>query len=108
MNNFTNNSAKFTEHFTEQFTQQRGLHCVWVPMHNDGKAPLISIWVDPTMAPFDARQQSGELAGITEATTSEEIENHLPCIAGSRRYESRLGFALVAPAPCRLSLNLRP
>ena len=77
MTNRINNSAKLTEHFTEQ----RGLYCVWVPMHNDGKAPLISIWVDPTMAPFDARQQSGELAGITEATTSEEIEDHLSCIA---------------------------
>jgi hypothetical protein len=100
MNNFTNNSAKFKD--------RKGLYCVWVPAHDNGKAPLISVWIDPTMTPFDARQQSGELTGITEATTSEEIEDHLPCIAGSRRYESRLDFALVAPAPCRLSLNLRP
>jgi hypothetical protein len=100
MNNFTNNSAKFND--------RKGLYCVWVPGHHNGKAPLISIWIDPTMTPFDARQQSGELAGISEGTASEEIEDHLPCIAGSRRCESRLGFALVAPAPCRLSLNLRP
>jgi hypothetical protein len=73
MNNFTNNSAKFND--------RKGLYCVWVPLHNDGKAPLISIWIDPTMAAFDPRQNNGELAGISEATTSEEIEDHLECIA---------------------------
>jgi hypothetical protein len=73
MNNFTNNSAKFND--------RKGLHCVWVPAHNDGKAPLISIWIDPTMAPFDASEKSSELAGIAEGVISEEKEGHLSCIA---------------------------
>jgi len=33
------------------------------------------------MTPFDASQKSGELAAISEATTSEEIEDQLSCIA---------------------------
>jgi len=73
MNNFTSNSAKFND--------RKGLYCVWVPAHDNGKTPLISIWIDPTMTPFDARQQSGELAGISEGVISEEIEDHLSCIA---------------------------
>jgi hypothetical protein len=79
MTNYSNNSAKFservTQHFTQQFTQQRGLYCVWVPAHNDGKAPLISIWIDPTMTAFDSQQESSELAGIKEGTVSDEIED---------------------------------
>jgi hypothetical protein len=74
MNNFTNNSAKFTE--------RRGLYCVWVPLHKDGKAPLVSIWIDPTMTAFEQHQQSGELAGISEGTIVEETEDHIQCIAG--------------------------
>jgi hypothetical protein len=73
MTNYINNSAKIND--------RKGLYCVWVPAHNDGNAPLISIWIDPTMAPFDASQKSGELAAISEATTSEEIEDQLSCIA---------------------------
>ncbi|HXP22769.1 MAG TPA: hypothetical protein VN807_01465 [Candidatus Sulfotelmatobacter sp.] len=73
MANYTNNSAKFND--------RKGLYCVWVPLHDNGNAPLISIWIDPTMTPFDPRQQSGELAGISEGVISEEIEEHLSCIA---------------------------
>ena len=74
MTNFTNNSAKFND--------RKGLYCVWVPLHDKGNAPLISIWIDPTMTPFDASEKSSELAGISEGTISEEIEDHLQCIAG--------------------------
>jgi hypothetical protein len=73
MTNYINNSAKIND--------RKGLYCVWVPAHDNGNAPLISIWIDPTMAAFDPRQNSGELAGISEGTTSEEIEDHLQCIA---------------------------
>jgi hypothetical protein len=73
MANYISNSSKFND--------RKGLYCVWVPAHNDGKAPLISIWIDPTMAPFDASQKSGELAGIAEGVIFEEIEDHLSCIA---------------------------
>ena len=31
-------------------TARPKLYRVWVPMYDDGRAPLISIWIDPTMA----------------------------------------------------------
>jgi len=47
MRNFANNF--------EKLIISRGLYRVWVPLHNDGKAPLISIWVDPSMGAFEPR-----------------------------------------------------
>jgi hypothetical protein len=73
MTNHISNSSKFND--------RKGLYCVWVPAHNGGKAPLISIWIDPKMTPFDASEKSSELARITEGVISEEIEDHLSCIA---------------------------
>lgn len=32
-----------------------GLYRVWVPMHDNGQAPLISIWIDPMMTAFEPR-----------------------------------------------------
>jgi hypothetical protein len=76
MTNFINNSRNFTE--------RRGLYCVWVRARNDGNAPLVSIWIDPTMAAFDPCQESGELTGISGGTVSEEIEDHLHRIPSAR------------------------
>jgi hypothetical protein len=28
------------------------LYCVWVPVHEDGRDPLVSIWIDPAATPF--------------------------------------------------------
>jgi len=39
----------------EELILHRGLYRVWVPLHDDGKAPLISIWVDPAMGAFESR-----------------------------------------------------
>ncbi len=47
MRNFANNFEELIIH--------SGLYRVWVPLHNDGKAPLISIWVDPSMGAFEPR-----------------------------------------------------
>jgi hypothetical protein len=69
MNNFTNDRKKFTA--------RPGLYRVWVPLHNDGKAPLISIWIDPTMTAFE-RQQSHEgirPSGVRDGEVAEEIED---------------------------------
>ena len=76
MTNFINNSANCRE--------RRGLYCVWVPAHNDGNAPLISIWMDPKMTAFDPRQESGELTGLSGGTVSEEIEDHLQPIPSAQ------------------------
>jgi len=74
-NNNTINLAKLNE--------RRGLYRVWVPLHDDGKAPLISIWIDPTMTAIELchRDESGELAAISEGAVSEEIEDQLERIA---------------------------
>jgi len=41
-----------------------GLYCVWIRAHEGENAPLISIWIDPTLAAFKSRVQE----------TSTEIE----------------------------------
>lgn len=69
MTNFINNSANFTE--------RRGLYCVWVPAHNDGNAPLISIWIGPRMTAFVPHQESPELTDVSPDIVSEEIDDHL-------------------------------
>jgi hypothetical protein len=62
MNNMTSN-IKSTINFTK-LNERRGLYRVWVPLHDDGKAPLISIWIDPAMTAIERchRDESGELA----------------------------------------------
>ena len=66
-----------------KINERRGLYRVWVPLHDDGKAPLISIWIDSTMTAIERcqRDESGELAAINESAVSEEIEDHLERIA---------------------------
>jgi len=44
MTNFTSNFGNFTT--------RSGLYRVWVPLRDDGKSPLISIWIDPTLRAF--------------------------------------------------------
>lgn len=53
----------------------KGLYCVWVPLHNDGKAPLVSIWIDPTTAPLEncLSFSTGETIDVGEDAL-EEVE----------------------------------
>ena len=37
------------------FTAFSGLYRVWVPLRDDGKSPLISIWIDPSLQGFQSR-----------------------------------------------------
>ena len=46
MTNFTTNCR--------DFTTRSSLYRVWVPLHDDGKSPLISIWIDPYLRAFDS------------------------------------------------------
>lgn len=57
----------------EGFINHTGLYRVWVPLHNDGQAPLISIWIDPKMSAFEvqAHEDQAAMSGIGE----EEIED---------------------------------
>jgi hypothetical protein len=36
-----------------KFNERRGLYRVWVPLHDDARAPLISIWIDPDLRAFE-------------------------------------------------------
>jgi hypothetical protein len=68
MTNFTNNF--------EKFTARSGLYRVWVPLHDDGRAPLISIWIDPAMTAFERQQrhEDVEFSGVSDGTIAEETE----------------------------------
>jgi hypothetical protein len=81
MNSITgniNNTINFAK-----LNERRGLYRVWIPLHDDGKAPLISIWIDPTTTAIERchRDESGELAAISDGAVSEEIEDQLARIA---------------------------
>jgi hypothetical protein len=60
----------------ENLTPRPGLYRVWVPLHSDGKAPLISIWIDHRMTAFEVQfpQESTEISEPSEGALSEEIE----------------------------------
>jgi hypothetical protein len=81
MTNFTNNSTNFTP--------RTGLYRVWVSQHDDGKAPFVSIWMDPSMTAFEQQLRS-ETAAFSEAgepAIAEEIEDHLRRILVASSHE---------------------
>ena len=63
----------------ENFMTREGLYRVWVPMRDDGKAPLISIWIDPTMAAFERQQrhEDSSPSAVGDSSIAEEIEDSL-------------------------------
>ena len=56
MTNFTDNS--------KHFTARPRLYRVWVPLHDDGKAPLISIWIDPSLRAFEQDNSAFSVASV--------------------------------------------
>ena len=71
MTQFSNNFANCTT--------QPGLYRVWVPLHDDGRAPLISIWIDPTMTAFEQQQRLEEIgrSDVSDSVIAEEIEDSM-------------------------------
>jgi hypothetical protein len=47
------------------FATRLSLYRLWVLLHNDGKAPLASIWIDPALATF-----------VPQETTAHVLEEH--------------------------------
>jgi hypothetical protein len=97
MTNFTKKS--------ENFMTREGLYRIWVPMRDDGKAPLISIWIDPTMAAFERQQrhEDSSPSGVSDSSIAEEIEDSLRRIVvapGSRRQSLRTLDESSAECPC--------
>ena len=76
------------------FMNRTGLYRVWVPLHEDGRAPVISIWIDPTMTPFQSQvhEEPVMLPGAAEEEISEEIDDSLRSISvvlGGRQMATR-------------------
>jgi hypothetical protein len=46
----------FTDNFCH-LTTRSSLYRVWVPLRDDGKVPLVSIWIDPALAAFKSCAQ---------------------------------------------------
>jgi len=70
--------ANITNNF-ENRAARPGLHRVWMPLHDNGRAPLISIWIDPTMTAFEPQphQESLECSVIGDTAFSEEVEDSM-------------------------------
>ena len=56
------------------------LYCVWIRAHGGKDAPLIQVWIDPSMSVFDsqARVNEADLAAArseTEETIEHETES---------------------------------
>jgi hypothetical protein len=68
MRNLTNNC--------QNFATRPNLYRVWVPLHDDGRAPLVSIWIDPTMTAFERpRYEDTEPCGVSGGVIADEIED---------------------------------
>jgi hypothetical protein len=71
MCNFTNNSRNSTG--------RKGLYRVWVSLHDDGRAPLRAIWIDPTMAGFKRQllHYDIRLSSVSDSLIVDESEDPL-------------------------------
>lgn len=44
----------------KNFVLRPGLYCVWIRAHEGENAPLISVWIDPSMSTFDSQAKINE------------------------------------------------
>ena len=69
---------------SENFTTRSSLYQVWVSLHDDGRAPLVSIWIDPTMAAFEPQpQQQAIVPEANEGVMADQFEDPKRCIAAA-------------------------
>jgi hypothetical protein len=57
----------FSRIFSNSSTGSRP-YCVWVPVHENGRDRLISIWIDPARTAFESRPQQAS-RGIDATAT---------------------------------------
>jgi hypothetical protein len=57
---------------------RRGLYCVWIRAHDRQDAPLIRVWIDPSMSMFESRAKLHEpdLAAARVQTSAPVSEDH--------------------------------
>jgi hypothetical protein len=77
MRTLTKNFWDFTTHPT--------LYQIWVPLHDDGGVPLVSIWIDPTLTAFQpctqlatANSLEGQEKNSTDRFHAEDLNSILP------------------------------
>ena len=69
---------------SENFTTRSSLYQVWVSLHDDGRAPLVSIWIDPTMAAFEPQpQQQAIVPEANEGVMADQFEDPKRCTAAA-------------------------
>ena len=63
------------------FINRTGLYRVWVPLRDDGKGPLISIWIDPAVTAFesDARENPATVSSIGEKGIADQNDEYPLC-----------------------------
>ena len=62
------------------------LYRIWVPLHDDGEVPLVSIWIDPALTAFQSRVQvttsaislEGQAKDSTDQFLAEDLSSILP------------------------------
>lgn len=97
-------SAPLAQRSNEWGTRRPGLYRVWVPLHNDGKAPLICIWIDPAMPAFERQLSHEGVGGLSggagDGAIAEQIED--PPLKGRA---PPLLFRPTALSPCAGELS---
>lgn len=67
------------------FINRTGLYRVWVPLRDDGKGPLIAIWIDPAVTAFEpeARENPATVSSIGEKESTDQNDEYLLCAYGA-------------------------
>jgi hypothetical protein len=48
------------------FATRPTLYRIWIPLHNDGRAPLVSIWIDSALTGFQSCARAETTANFLE------------------------------------------
>jgi hypothetical protein len=75
--------------FYEAANTHRGLYRIWVPLHDDGKAPLVCTWIDPSMTGFESEPCPGRLRRLHGGRQLRELARSAESIRSKLRRPSR-------------------
>jgi hypothetical protein len=53
------------------------LYCVWIPAHEGENAPLIRVWIDPSMSMFDSQAKVSESDLAAAKAEEQESLTHI-------------------------------
>jgi hypothetical protein len=54
----------------KELVPRENLYCVWIREHEDETAPLIRVWIDPSLTAFESRAKANQ----PDATAPPETE----------------------------------